>query len=158
MRPYKRLTAAAFTVHASVNVGCVAMAGHELARREQLVFFQLRTTVPDDVAEFAAVVLEKRGLIEIETYSTLLSAKPSKDAGYTEEMLRNAPSFEEVAPKIQDLLRGRIWLAQIGNFRLSLCLTFVVVQVRLWLRKHEPPAQTGFHPHWCASSRAMWHN
>jgi DNA polymerase III epsilon subunit family exonuclease len=86
----------------------------------EIVFFDLETTIPQskgekaDVIEFGAIVLDKVGLYEKESYSTLLhsekiSEKSIKCNGITAQMVANSPSFSEVADKIYDVLNNRIW-------------------------------------------------
>lgn len=42
-------------------------------RSHQIAFYDLETTIPPtDVIEFGAVVLDKAGFYEVETYSTLI--------------------------------------------------------------------------------------
>ncbi len=82
----------------------------------ELVFFDLETTwAPNaDIIEFGAVILDRNGLYEKEAYSTLVwSDKVSKLSidcnGITQEMLKDAPKFADVADKIFTVLNGRIW-------------------------------------------------
>ncbi|PON72557.1 Exonuclease/helicase-like [Trema orientale] len=90
---------------------------------ENIVFFDLETTVPKRagqrfwVLEFGAIVVCPRKLVELESFSTLIrpgdlsavSLKSSRCDGITRERVAEAPSFEEVADKIFDVLNGRIW-------------------------------------------------
>ena len=71
------------------------------------------TVPPRDIIEIAAVVLDKHGLFELESYSTFIkSDKLSADSmavnGITQKMLEHAPSFADVALDIAGLLEGRI--------------------------------------------------
>lgn len=86
----------------------------------EIVFFDLETTIPErkgeqfDVIEFGAIVLDKVGLYEKESYSTLLhSEKISEKSidcnGITKDMVASSPLFAEVADKIYDVLNNRIW-------------------------------------------------
>ncbi|PON65292.1 Exonuclease/helicase-like [Parasponia andersonii] len=90
---------------------------------ENIVFFDLETTVPKRagqrfwVLEFGAIVVCPRKLVELESFSTLIrpgdlsavSLKSSRRDGITRERVAEAPSFDEVADKIFDVLNGRIW-------------------------------------------------
>ena len=86
----------------------------------EIVFLDIETTIPRkkgekfDVIEFGAIVLDKVGLYEKESYSTLVhSGKISKRSidcnGITREMVTDSPTFSEVANKIYDALNNRIW-------------------------------------------------
>eukprot|EP00470_Lotharella_oceanica_P001483 CAMPEP_0170173370 /NCGR_PEP_ID=MMETSP0040_2-20121228/6645_1 /TAXON_ID=641309 /ORGANISM="Lotharella oceanica, Strain CCMP622" /LENGTH=273 /DNA_ID=CAMNT_0010414523 /DNA_START=83 /DNA_END=901 /DNA_ORIENTATION=- len=70
--------------------------------------------------EFGAVVLDQKGLYERECYSTLI--KPRREGnlapisersincnGITERMVKDSPSFADVADSIFRVLDGRIW-------------------------------------------------
>ncbi|KAL2246582.1 UNVERIFIED_CONTAM: Protein NEN4 [Sesamum indicum] len=88
-----------------------------------IVFFDLETTVPNRtgqrfrVLEFGAIVVCPRNLVELESYCTLirpgdLSVVPVRSGrsdGIIREAVAKAPSFDEVADKIFDILDGRIW-------------------------------------------------
>ncbi|KAL0461236.1 UNVERIFIED_CONTAM: protein NEN4 [Sesamum latifolium] len=88
-----------------------------------IVFFDLETTVPNrtgqkfHVLEFGAIVVCPRNLVELESYCTLirpgdLSVVPVRSGrsdGIIREAVAKAPSFDEVADKIFDILDGRIW-------------------------------------------------
>ncbi|KAM6563770.1 hypothetical protein CsatB_023768 [Cannabis sativa] len=90
---------------------------------ENIVFFDLETTVPRRagqrfwVLEFGAIVVCPRKLVELESFSTVIrpgnlsvvSLKSSRCDGITREKVSKAPSFEEVADKIFEVLDGRIW-------------------------------------------------
>lgn len=81
----------------------------------ELVFFDLETTIPaTDIIEFGAIVLDKDGLYEKESYSTLIWSDKITDQsvecnGITREMLKDAPKLAEVADSIYNILNGRIW-------------------------------------------------
>ncbi|KAL7223452.1 hypothetical protein ACSBR1_024987 [Camellia fascicularis] len=89
----------------------------------EIVFFDLETTVPNRVGqrfwvlEFGAIVVCPRKLIELESYCTLIrpgdlsvvSVKSSRPDGITQQAVKNAPLFEEVADKIFSILDGRVW-------------------------------------------------
>jgi DNA polymerase III epsilon subunit-like protein len=82
----------------------------------ELVFFDLETTFPPavEIIEFGAVVLDKDGLYEKESYSTLIWSgrvdnRSIECNGITPEILAGAPTFADVAGKIYEILNGRIW-------------------------------------------------
>ncbi|KAK2993378.1 hypothetical protein RJ640_008979, partial [Escallonia rubra] len=89
----------------------------------EIVFFDLETNVPSKagqrfwILEFGAMAVCPRKLVEIENYCTLirpgdLSAVPLRSGrcgGITREAVANAPTFEEVANMIFDILDGKIW-------------------------------------------------
>ena len=87
----------------------------------ELVFFDLETTIPPtDIIEFGAVILDKDGLYEKESYSTLIWSDKVDDRsitcnGITQEMLKDAPKFAEVADAIYNVLNGRIWAGHCIN-------------------------------------------
>lgn len=74
----------------------------------------------DRVTEFAAVSVS-RGEIR-ETYSTLVNPERPIPAmivsltGITQEMVRNAPRFGEIAPAVADVLGGRVFVAHNAGF------------------------------------------
>eukprot|EP01091_Cochliopodium_minus_P009487 TRINITY_DN2343_c0_g1_i1.p1 TRINITY_DN2343_c0_g1~~TRINITY_DN2343_c0_g1_i1.p1 ORF type:complete len:363 (+),score=113.70 TRINITY_DN2343_c0_g1_i1:229-1317(+) len=82
----------------------------------ELVFYDIETTIPcTDVIEFGAIVLNKIGFIELEKYNTLIkstniSKKSIECNGITENMVENAPTFEQVADTIFRILNNRIWV------------------------------------------------
>ncbi len=81
----------------------------------EIVFYDLETTIPPtDIIEFGAIVLDKTSLFEKESYSTLVkSDKISQRSidcnGITLDTIQDAPSFEEVADNIYNILNNRIW-------------------------------------------------
>ncbi|XP_061345637.1 protein NEN4 [Gastrolobium bilobum] len=89
----------------------------------EIVFFDLETTVPKKggqrfwVLEFGAIVVSAHKLSEIESYTTLIrpkdlsvvSVKSSRCDGITRGAVENAPSFEDVADRIFNILNGRVW-------------------------------------------------
>jgi hypothetical protein len=87
----------------------------------ELVFFDLETTIPPtDIIEFGAIILDKDGLYEKESYSTLIWSDKVDDRsikcnGITQEMLKDAPKFAEVADAIYNVLNGRIWAGHCIN-------------------------------------------
>lgn len=87
----------------------------------ELVFFDLETTIPPiDIIEFGAVILDKDGLYEKESYSTLVwsdkvDTRSIECNGITHEMLKDAPKFAEVADAIYNVLNGRIWAGHCIN-------------------------------------------
>lgn len=92
-------------------------------RTPEIVFFDLETTVPYKsgqrfwVLEFGAIVVCPHKLVELESYTTLIkpedlsvvSVKPRRCGAITRAAVRKAPSFEEVAEKIFNILHGRVW-------------------------------------------------
>uniref|UniRef100_A0A7N0V0B2 Exonuclease domain-containing protein n=1 Tax=Kalanchoe fedtschenkoi TaxID=63787 RepID=A0A7N0V0B2_KALFE len=90
---------------------------------QEIVFFDLETTVPRRcgqqiwVLEFGAVVVCPLKLLELESYTTLirppdLSVVPfrsNRGEGITRELMKNAPSFDQVADKIFSIMNGRVW-------------------------------------------------
>ena len=93
----------------------------------KIVFFDIETTVPMRaglgqenrfwILEFGAIVICPQKLMEIESFCTLirpgdLSAVPLKSTrseGITRQIVSHAPTFEEVADKIYEVLDGKIW-------------------------------------------------
>ncbi len=81
----------------------------------EVVFYDVETTIPPtDILEFGAIVLDKTGLYEKESYSTLIhSERISQESidynGITPEMVKDAPEFKDVADNIYNILHGRIW-------------------------------------------------
>ncbi|CAM8903799.1 unnamed protein product [Rhodiola kirilowii] len=90
---------------------------------QEIVFFDLETTVPRKsgqriwVLEFGAVVVCPSKLLELESYTTLIRPldmsvvplKSSRSEGITRELIKNAPTFDQVADKIFSIMNGRIW-------------------------------------------------
>jgi len=86
----------------------------------EIVFYDVETTIPSgngssyEMIEFGAVVLDKRSFAVKVSYQTLIKSDKittrSREVNkITEEMVRDAPSFTDVADKIFSLLDGRIW-------------------------------------------------
>ena len=81
----------------------------------EVVFYDLETTIPaTDIIEFGGIVLDKTGLFERESYSTLIKSekitpKSTECNGITLEMVKDSPTFAEVADNIFNILDGRIW-------------------------------------------------
>jgi DNA polymerase III epsilon subunit-like protein len=81
----------------------------------EIVFYDIETTIPPtDIIEFGAIVLDKTGLYEKESYSTLIYSnnisKRSIDCnGITNVMLQGAPSFSDISDNIYNILHGRTW-------------------------------------------------
>jgi len=108
----------------------------------ELVFFDLETTwQPNaEIIEFGAIVLDKDGLYEKESYSTLVwSDRLSKDSidfnGITQEMLKDAPKFADVADSIYNALNGRIWAGHCIN-------RFDIPNINKAFKKIDRPAPT----------------
>lgn len=93
------------------------------SREMEIVFLDLETTVPRragqgfTVLEFGAVVFCPWKLTELESFTTLIKPKDismvalrsGRRDGITRDAVADAPTFEEVADKIFDVLNGRIW-------------------------------------------------
>jgi DNA polymerase III epsilon subunit-like protein len=81
----------------------------------EVVFYDLETTIPPtDIIEFGGIVLDKTGLYERESYSTLIHStritpKSTECNGITLDMVKDSPSFADVADNIFNILDGRIW-------------------------------------------------
>eukprot|EP01018_Ginkgo_biloba_P037876 Gb_18565 [translate_table: standard] len=94
-----------------------------LKNRQEIVFFDVETTVPSrtrqkfTVLEFGAILVCPRKLVEIEHFCTLIrpadlsiiSQTSARCNGITRDAVAAAPTFEEIADKIFDFLDGRIW-------------------------------------------------
>ncbi|XP_010258261.1 PREDICTED: protein NEN1-like [Nelumbo nucifera] len=89
--------------------------------RPEIVFFDLETTVPSEadkgrcVLEFGAILVCPKTLKELDSYSTFvrpanLSVVPDiSRKGLTREAVNSAPTFQEIADRVYDILDGRIW-------------------------------------------------
>lgn len=81
----------------------------------EIVFYDIETTIPaTDIIEFGAIVLDKTGLYEKDSYSTLIFSNRLTDAsiacnGITDDILKGAPSFSDVAENIFSVLNNKIW-------------------------------------------------
>lgn len=89
----------------------------------EIVFFDLETNVPKKpgqqfwVLEFGAIVVSAHKLNEIESYTTLIRpkdlsvvpVKSSRIGGITRAAVKVAPSFEDVAERIFNILNGKVW-------------------------------------------------
>ena len=81
----------------------------------EIVFYDIETTIPPtDIIEFGAIVLDKTGLYEKESYSSLIASKKINQMsiecnGITPAMVKNAPGFGDVADNIYKILHGRVW-------------------------------------------------
>ncbi|XP_076935926.1 protein NEN4-like [Bidens hawaiensis] len=119
---------------------------------KEVVFFDLETNVPNKpgqkfwVLEFGAMVVCPRKLVEIESYCTLirpgdLSAvglNPARCHGISRGTVLDAPSFEEVADKIFNILDGRIWAGH--NIRRFDCVRIKEAFKEIGLPTPEPVA------------------
>ncbi|XP_074264458.1 protein NEN4 [Silene latifolia] len=103
------------------------IASLNLERVPEIVFFDIETTVPNRagpgherrfwVLEFGAIVVCPQKLVETDSYCTLIrpgdlsvvALKPTRANGITRQAVLKAPTFEEVADKIYQILHGRIW-------------------------------------------------
>ncbi|KAK9678636.1 hypothetical protein RND81_11G224700 [Saponaria officinalis] len=99
----------------------------KMGRVPELVFFDIETTVPNRagpgherrfwVLEFGAIVVCPRKLVEIDSYCTLIrpgdlsvvALRSTRTDGITRQAVEKAPTFDEVADRIYDVLDGRIW-------------------------------------------------
>ncbi|KAM1682058.1 hypothetical protein ACFX2K_039519 [Malus domestica] len=91
--------------------------------RFEIAFFDVETTVPTRprqgfaILEFGSILVCPRKLVELDSYSTLvrpadLSAINSLSVrcnGITRDAVVAAPSFQDIADKVYDILHGRIW-------------------------------------------------
>jgi ATP-dependent DNA helicase DinG len=77
----------------------------------------------DKIIQFAAVVLEEGEIVE--TFSSLINPKTTipifieELTGINDNMVKDAPDFEEIAPKIQQLLEDAFFVAHNVLFDLS---------------------------------------
>ncbi|XP_021838646.1 protein NEN4 [Spinacia oleracea] len=96
-------------------------------RVPEIVFFDIETSVPNRagpgherrfwILEFGAMVICPLKLVEIESYCTLIkpgdlsvvALRSTRTDGITREAVMKAPTFEDVADKIYQVLDGRIW-------------------------------------------------
>ncbi|CAA6661912.1 unnamed protein product [Spirodela intermedia] len=103
------------------------MAGGEGLRvswmAAEVVFFDVETTVPNQpgrrfwIMEFGAILVCSRRFVELDSYCTLirpgdLMAAPEtsgRSDGITRGAVAAAPTFEEVADRIFDVLNGEVW-------------------------------------------------
>lgn len=80
-----------------------------------LLFYDIETTIPPtDIIEFGGIVLDKSGLFEVESFSTLIRSDRINDRsvacnGITPQMVKDAPTFADVADRIFAIMDGRIW-------------------------------------------------
>ncbi|XP_077231850.1 polynucleotidyl transferase, ribonuclease H-like superfamily protein [Tasmannia lanceolata] len=95
----------------------------ECSGREEMVFFDLETTVPMRtggrfwVLEFGAIVVCPKRLVELDNYCTLIrpgdlsavALTSGRCHGITRHAVAAAPKFEDVADTIFHILNGRIW-------------------------------------------------
>ncbi|KAM1433680.1 hypothetical protein ACFXTO_016056 [Malus domestica] len=117
--------------------------------RFEIAFFDVETTVPTrpgqgfNILEFGSILVCPRKLVELESYSTLirpadLSAIDSLSVrcnGITRDAVIAAPSFEDIADRVYDILHERIWAGH--NI-----LRFDCYRIR-----------GGFRTHWSACAR-----
>ena len=81
-----------------------------------LLFYDIETTIPPtDIIEFGGIVLDKTGLFEVESFSTLIRSDCIDDKsiacnGITPKMVRDAPTFADVADRIFSIMDGQIWV------------------------------------------------
>ncbi|KAK2655569.1 hypothetical protein Ddye_008621 [Dipteronia dyeriana] len=91
--------------------------------RSEIAFFDVETTVPTRqgqgfaILEFGAILVCPKNLEELDSYSTLVRpADPSlisslsvRCNGISPDSVVSAPTFEDIADKVYDILQGRIW-------------------------------------------------
>ncbi|KAK4437038.1 protein NEN1 [Sesamum alatum] len=91
--------------------------------RSEIAFFDVETTVPFRhgqgfaILEFGAVLVCPRKLVELRSYSTLvrpadlslISSLSVRCNGITRDAVVAAPTFDDIADVVYDLLHGRIW-------------------------------------------------
>ncbi|GBG70013.1 hypothetical protein CBR_g4840 [Chara braunii] len=102
----------------------------------EIAFYDMQSTVPSkkgdesEPLEFSSIILAAHGLFETDSFSSLL--RPSSVSlittvsvasnGITRDAVRDAPSFDEVADTIFNVLHGRVWAGQniskVGNARI----------------------------------------
>lgn len=89
---------------------------------DEIAFFDVETTIPKRVGqghcllEFGAILVCKRRLVEVGSYSTLIkpddlsfiSAASVRCNGITREAVSVAPSFSEVADSVYNILHGKL--------------------------------------------------
>lgn len=89
----------------------------------EIAFFDVETTIPlrasqrHALLEFGAILVCPRKLVEVRCFSTLIkpadlsmvSAVSVRCNGITREAVAAAPTFQEVADKVYDILHGRVW-------------------------------------------------
>ncbi|CAN6345570.1 unnamed protein product [Urochloa humidicola] len=86
-------------------------------RMSEIVFFDVETTAPSPAGrwwllEFGAILVCPRKLVEVGSYDTLI--RPGDMSAVTRrftdvEAFASAPTFQDVADKIFDILDGRVW-------------------------------------------------
>lgn len=80
-----------------------------------LLFYDIETTIPPtDIIEFGGILLDKSGLFEVESFSTLIRSDKINDRsvacnGITLDMVKGQPTFAEVADRIFAIMDGHIW-------------------------------------------------
>ncbi|CAJ2664589.1 unnamed protein product [Trifolium pratense] len=90
--------------------------------RSEIVFFDVETTIPEQgqpfaILEFGAILVCPRKLTELRNYTSLvrpadlslISEKSKQCNGISQEAVKNAPTFADIAPAVYNLLHGRIW-------------------------------------------------
>ena len=103
-----------------------AAAWARRARRPQVCSFDIETTIPRfkgdgcHLLEFGALVVDANSLVEDPrlSYETLVRPEDLKTISkrsvacnhITQDMVKNAPSFRQVAHRVFDVLDGRVWL------------------------------------------------
>ncbi|EXB38557.1 Uncharacterized protein L484_008585 [Morus notabilis] len=91
--------------------------------RSEIAFFDVETTVPTRsgqgfaILEFGAILVCCRKLIELQSYSTLvrpsdlslISSLSVRCNGISRNAVISAPTFNDIAERVYDILHGRIW-------------------------------------------------
>ncbi|WOL06818.1 protein NEN4 [Canna indica] len=92
-----------------------------ISEMDEIVFFDVETTAPAAdgrrlwLLEFGAILVCPRKLVEVDSYCTMIRpadlsvVSPKRFSGLTREVVAAAPTFEEVADRIFDILNGRVW-------------------------------------------------
>ncbi|CAL4902506.1 unnamed protein product [Urochloa decumbens] len=86
-------------------------------RMGEIVFFDVETTAPSPAGrwwllEFGAILVCPRKLVEVGSYETLIRPGDTSAVSrrFTDvEAFASAPTFQDVADKIFDILDGRVW-------------------------------------------------
>lgn len=91
--------------------------------RNEIAFFDVETTVPTRpgqkfaILEFGAILVCPRKLVELDNYSTLvrpsdlslISSLSVRCNGISRDAVTSAPTFNDVADSVYDILHERIW-------------------------------------------------
>lgn len=119
------------------------LSGHTIDHRKNQIAFVAIEVGAREVIEFAAVIVDKFGFYELESFSTLIKAAHGVSAesiavnGISEKMLHDAPAFEAVAHTIHTLLDGRV----VAGYGVSHDLP--VLKKAFEALRHAPPTESG---------------